>query len=313
MEDQQQANPSEREAQIAAAHDALKKRHPLLGAAIAEMTGSFAADSLAEIDAATRQLSESLRGSSQNALQNARLLGQALWAIKLSIPEGHWTIWLENNSPYSPRRSQEFMQLARNWCIVEKAVRVNPKYDFGSLSVERAIKIMRSAHNPVPRPMRKDDKNAERSLVSRAIAGAESGEIEEEPLANSKVGKFQQESAMKEMALIGPQTVGVNVDALQALHKCLGQSLNHLLLAEIYYPPGGNAYFRKILSFAVEQLKGERAMLTRTIKDGTIVNSSRTSPVHEADLAAIRAEEEQQIAAALAMIKDLLRSVRDGG
>jgi len=285
MNEDNNAIPEERAATIAAAHDELRKKHPLIGISIPTMTGEFAADSLAALDAATHDLSDQIRGNSQNALLKAKLLGQALWAIKLKIEPGHWVIWMEQNSPYSPRRCQEFMQLARFWGLIESAIKANPRYDFGSLSVFQAIKLMRGAHNPAPKPKRNDEKEAGRSLVSSAIHGIPEKQIEEEPLPNSRAGKFEQESAKTEAEQVNRLIATAHPDALRAKHKALGLALQHLILAETYLPRSAREWNSAQLTELIAEVTRERAGVGRQIRDGVLASEREVPETYRADLA----------------------------
>lgn len=294
---------AEREAQIAAAHDELAEKHPLIAGAIPEMTGGFAADSIEEVDEATRQLSRGLRGDSQSALQNARLLGQALWAIKLRSPDEHWTIWLENNSPYSVRRSQEFMKLARHWAEVEKAAAVNPDFDLNSLSIDRALKIMRSKPSDPNRPKKRRDEDGEvRNVVMESPAPIP-GEFQEEPVAGSKEAKLEYDQARRDVLDWYGCTGQDQKKILKAKHKCLGQALFHLKMAELYFPPGGNDTNRQGISIVEERVARERALIQRAMKDLEMVQARRVPDALLPELELVAEAEHEEILAGLERMK----------
>ena len=75
--------------------------------------------------------------AARTAIEHALNAGRLLTEAKSQLPHGEWLPWLEANTEVSPRQSQRYMRVAKNWSAIEG------KNDAAShLTIDGALKLL---------------------------------------------------------------------------------------------------------------------------------------------------------------------------
>ncbi len=103
----------------------------------------------------------------RSAVEHAVEAGHLLITAKLEQSHGTWLAWLTANITFSPRRAQEYMQLARHWDELS-----SKSADSAHLTVDAALKALAEPSAPTPGTNREDWHDPGFSLVPDFVGTA---------------------------------------------------------------------------------------------------------------------------------------------